>query len=162
MASLTITVTRADHLQNFPEIFADEGKRFMTVAVEKILSTWQANSPVDTGAYRASETAGVEQTGPAIITGTVSSPLAYAMVIEEGRRAGARQPPSGALMSWVARKFGLTDPRQIRSAAFLVARSIARRGIPAKKPLARAVEANTAFLSQLFGTDFAAAVARRL
>lgn len=162
MASLTITVTRADHLAAFPEIFADEGKRFMTVAVEKILGTWQANSPVDTSAYRASETAGVAQTSPMVITGTVSSPLAYAPVIEEGRRAGARQPPSGALMSWVARKFGLTDPRQIRSVAFLVARAIGRRGLPAKKPLSRAVEANAAFLTRLFGTDFAAAVARRL
>jgi len=56
----------------------------------------------------------------------------YASVIEYGRRPGARPPPSAALVPWVRDKLGYRG-KQARSVAFLVARKIGERGIPARK-----------------------------
>ncbi|HEX8184413.1 MAG TPA: hypothetical protein VF747_06670 [Blastocatellia bacterium] len=141
--------------------FAEEGRAFMATATEKILGTWQASSPVDIGAYRNSQTASVE-VGGSQITGAVGTPINYGSVLEQGRRAGSRQPPTAALEGWVARKLGIADPKTVRSVAFLVARRIGERGLPAKRPLAKALEENQAFIKQLFEVDFAAAIAKRL
>lgn len=83
--------------------------------------------------------------------------LAQTRVDEEGRARGARMPPHGKgapLFAWVGRK-GLVDriagrkgsraSRQ-QSAAFVVARGIARKGIPARRPFARALERNRSLI----------------
>lgn len=62
----------------------------------------------------------------------------YAGVIEKGRRAGARQPPSEPLARWAQRKLGLPYKRA-RSVGFLIARAIKRRGIPGKFVLRDAI-----------------------
>jgi len=55
----------------------------------------------------------------------------YASVIEFGRRKGAKAPPVAALLPWVIGKLGI--PREnARSVAFLIARKISERGIPAR------------------------------
>lgn len=61
----------------------------------------------------------VEVTGPA---------KAYADVMERGRRVGARRPPVAALIPWVQAK-GFASDLPPRSAAFVLARSIQRKGI---------------------------------
>jgi len=58
----------------------------------------------------------------------------YASVIEYGRRAGARQPPSGVLVPWVRTKLGIRGPAA-KTVAFLIARKIGERGIPARPVL---------------------------
>lgn len=113
----------------------------------------------DTGTLRRAIGIGkVEDTpqGPRLAVGIKTKAAAvYAMVMEYGRRAGAKQPPAEALMPWVRRRI---KPKQemskarkvarrgmgksgkqlesarakddlIRSVAFLVARSIKRKGI---------------------------------
>lgn len=64
-----------------------------------------------------------------------SSP--YASVIEEGRRPGARQPPTSAILPWVRRKLGVRG-KAANGVAFVVARAIGRDGIPGKHVLAGA------------------------
>jgi hypothetical protein len=59
----------------------------------------------------------------------------YAIIVERGRRAGARQPPVAALVPWVRDKFGLRGA-EARRVAFLVARKISERGI-AGRPVLR-------------------------
>jgi hypothetical protein len=49
---------------------------------------------------------------------------AYAINVEEGRRAGAKMPPQGALLPWMA-AVGIPE-----EAEFVVRRAIARKGIP--------------------------------
>jgi len=93
-----------------------------------------AASPVFTGALRGSWRGSALSTGIAF-GGTAGSSLQYAPPIESGRRAGAPQPPPGALDAWVSSHLG----RGV--SAFVVGRAIARRGIPPKRPLGHAVDA---------------------
>ena len=50
----------------------------------------------------------------------------YANIINEGRRPGAIH--SEVLEGWVRRKLGISDPKKIKSVAFLIARKIRERG----------------------------------
>jgi hypothetical protein len=65
----------------------------------------------------------------------------YAVNIEFGRRAGTRMPPMRSILLWIRRK-GITprDGISLNQLAFLIARSIARRGIPARPFIERAIE----------------------
>lgn len=58
----------------------------------------------------------------------------YSLYVEMGRRAGARMPPVAALMPWVRLVLAVPE-RRVRLVAFLVARAISRRGIPARPVL---------------------------
>jgi hypothetical protein len=58
--------------------------------------------------------------------GIVATSLVYGQVVERGRPPG-RQPPVGALDTWVARKLGVPEG-QVRRVAFLVGRKIGRVG----------------------------------
>lgn len=55
---------------------------------------------------------------------------AYAQFVEEGRRKGAKQPPSTAIKEWILAK-GIAKPQKysLDSFAFVIARSISRKGI---------------------------------
>ena len=57
---------------------------------------------------------------------TYSAP--YADSIEFGRSPG-QMPPVDALMKWVSRKLGVSDPKEARSVAWAVATAIKQRGI---------------------------------
>lgn len=63
----------------------------------------------------------------------VYSPLLYARVMELGRRPGARMPPPAALRGW-ARRHGMAGLE------FVLARSIARRGIRGRFYMRKAAE----------------------
>lgn len=78
------------------------------------------------------------------LRGVVASRVPHAGYVEFGRRAGGGIPPWGEgtpLYRWVDRKLESRDG-EIESVAFLVARAIARRGIPARRMFARAFEEN--------------------
>lgn len=58
----------------------------------------------------------------------------HAAVIEFGRRPGATPPPVDVIAKWVRRKLGIKGKgsrARIRQVAFLIARAIGRRGLPA-------------------------------
>lgn len=85
-------------------------------------------SPKDTGALARSFASEVR---PGLAR--VYSPLVYAPVMELGRRPGARMPPPRALAGW-ARRHGLAGQE------YVLARSIARRGIKGRFFLRKAAE----------------------
>lgn len=94
--------------------------------------------PVDRGTYRRGFQAH-DTSGGAVFLNV--SP--HAGIIEDGRRPGSRQPPVAAIEAWLRRKMRVAwkkrkmTPSAWRSAAFMVARAIARRGLPAHKILAK-------------------------
>ncbi len=57
--------------------------------------------------------------------------MVYALVNELGRRPGARMPPVSALVPWV-RRHHLAERGEEWSVAYQVARSIAKKGVPAQ------------------------------
>jgi hypothetical protein len=68
----------------------------------------------------------------------IMNDLVYAAVIELGRRAGARMPPSDAIARWAQRKLSLSE-LEARSVGFVIARAIARRGLPPRYVLTNAL-----------------------
>ena len=62
----------------------------------------------------------------------------YAGVIEGGRRAGGRFPPRAAIAAWAMRRMHLSE-MQAKSAAFLIARAIAKRGLQPRHVMASAM-----------------------
>ena len=66
----------------------------------------------------------------------------YGLYVERGTRP--HWPPVQALEPWVRVKFSLTRPAEIRSAAWRVARKIAREGTEGRFLFQRAAEANRA------------------
>jgi hypothetical protein len=83
----------------------------------------------DTGALGQSITDRLTRPSQGAWLGEVYSPLVYAPVMEFGRRPGARMPPIDPIQRWVRRKLGLRSS-EARGVAFVIARSIGRRGIP--------------------------------
>jgi hypothetical protein len=68
---------------------------------------------------------------PANPIGIVAAPSAYALPIEEGRRPGQKMPPPAALRTWVE-KFLNVPEEYSAGVAFVVARSIGKKGFPGK------------------------------
>lgn len=68
-----------------------------------------------------------------LVEGTVANATVQAIVIEEGARP--HFPPVGptgepALGVWIRRVLGISEPKKVRKAAFLIGRAIAKRGLP--------------------------------
>lgn len=81
----------------------------------------------NTGAYLLAWKTQVEQR-PGSKGVLIYNTMPYAPVIEYGRRAGARQPPSEPIARWAQRKLGLPYERA-KSVGFLIARRIKRYGL---------------------------------
>jgi bacteriophage HK97-gp10 putative tail-component len=75
-----------------------------------------------------SVTVGSMQASTEMYSVTVGSSSPYASVVEYGRRAGGKQPPTQSIYQWMTQK-GLEASM---SGAYLIARKIGREGIPAK------------------------------
>lgn len=95
----------------------------------------------DTRALARSINHTIEDDGVGMV-GRVGPSLTYGAPVEFGRRAGAKMPPVAALLGWVQRHGLARTPKQARRVAFLVARKIARRGIPPRPYMATALERN--------------------
>jgi hypothetical protein len=71
----------------------------------------------------------------------------HAPVIEEGRRPGARPPPSAVIARWAQRKLHVPK-KQAAGIGFVIARAIGKRGIPAKHVLGNMVGPLTAVVEE--------------
>ncbi len=88
-------------------------------------------TPVDTGRLRASisHRMGGQSTNPFAEVGTN---IKYGIYVHEGRRAGAKMPPPGALSKWAgSHGFGKN--------VFVLARAISRKGIKPRRFLTDAL-----------------------
>lgn len=111
--------------------------------------------PVDTGAFKRNWFYQDIDRGI-----RVYNPLPYASVIEHGRRAGARQPPSNVLVEWVKRKglvAGVTGNREAaaRGLAFVIARKIGREGLKPRPVLGTAMKKLRPLLLREIKNEFA-------
>lgn len=110
----------------------------MQQATNLVTGVAQNNAPVDTGKLKSSILPSVSHRGKTTM-GVVGSNLAYAPFMELGTRP--HFPPVAALEGWASRH-GMN--------AFVVARTIARRGLKARKYLQRALDSNRRRIINIF------------
>lgn len=84
------------------------------------------------------------------LNGVVASPLESVAVWEWGRRPGAAQPPVSAIRQWMRRRLGSDDAR----VAFLIARAIGRRGLPAHHTFRDAADKGASVVRRIFLKHF--------
>ncbi len=94
-----------------------------------IEGTEKKYAPVHHGLLRASIHTKFYDNGHTAVTGP-HTPI-YDIVMELGRRRGARMPPPHALYEWVERHFHVPKS-DVPRLSFVVARSISRKGIAAR------------------------------
>lgn len=115
----------ADRLPQFEQAVITGQREAMTQSLAVLESAVTVETPVNFGTLRQAWT--TQQMGtPARLLGEVFNPLEYALPVETGRRPG-KMPPVEAIQLWVTRKLGLQG-NEAKSAAFLIARAIGRRG----------------------------------
>lgn len=151
--SMSIDVTeimeQADRFSGSAEVIADEMDIAMDASLDLIEEQVVVRTPVNIDLLRGS----IDHTifgEPPNFRGEVFTPLVYGIVVERGRRAGAKAPPIAPIIFWVRRKkivftrvlkSGKTVPLSIESTAFLIARAIGRRGIKGKFMFEKGFEA---------------------
>lgn len=144
-------------LNRYPQVQEAQLRRALTASLLLIEVTAKQLVPQDTRRLSGSITHEITGTFPQLV-GRVGPSVNYGVFVEFGRRAGARMPPVDALIGWVRRHWGNAPlPRRgerrqaaLRARAFLVARAIARRGIPPRPYLAPAYRRNRAAIDAIF------------
>lgn len=153
-----IEAVQAD-IAAFPGILGRE----LTTAMESALQTTEREvaqrTPVNTGQLRSSITHSVLIPFPNL-TGSVGTPLEYGITMEYGRKPGSRMPPVAAIAYWLYRKKIVTDYREIRSAAWAVAKSIAKKGIEGRHMFRDGLAAATPTVQQIFNNAVGRATAQ--
>lgn len=114
-----------------------------------ILQIMGPEIPVFTGHLRASWQSTRPEVDGATVKGSVGTPLLYGAVMNDGRTPGAQMPPPEALEAWVRLKMGADV------SAYVVARSIGRKGIKGRHYVEKALAAAEPVLAAL--SDRAAA-----
>lgn len=140
MAAVTVRVVGLDGLRARLTPDLDRGAlasllRDAALVAERVA---RGRAPRDTAALARSITTEAKPTVARVFT-----TLAYAAVMEEGRRPGAKPPPPEALEGWMRRH--RMDPR----AAWALAKAIGRRGIKGRFFFRAAVEAADKALPEL-------------
>jgi hypothetical protein len=136
-------------------IIEDETRTAMTRSVVQIEADAKRRVPTDTHNLQRSITHEVVDVGADII-GRAGTNQPYAEPVEKGRRAGAAMPPPSALIGWLGRH-GI-DP----SLAFVVARSIGRKGIKPRPYLKPAYDVNRLKINRELGPVLMERVMKRI
>lgn len=116
-----ITVLNADEFKNLKsKLFKKPLRKLLSNASLIGERVAKSEAPKDTGSLVRDIRASVSSLSAKV---TLPRNLTYYHVMEEGRRPGAKMPPPRELHGWM-RRHGIPV-----GAAFVIARSIARRGI---------------------------------
>ncbi len=136
MVTLTwvgITPEQLARVADADKLIGEPLRRALQKSAIVVTSEAKRGTPVDTGRLRAS-VSNVVDVSPIPRFATVGTNVAYARYVHDGRMPG-RMPPPNALATW-ARRHGGQNP-------FVLARTIARRGIKAKPFLRGPLMSNT-------------------
>lgn len=139
-------------IKRYPDISLKETRLAMEKSVKHVEREVKPLVPVFQGRLRNSMGSEVEQSGSKII-GIVGSSLKseiYPSVMEFGRTAGAKMPPPSALVRWVHLVLQVPNDKAL-GVAFVVARSIARKGIKGKRFLKEGFENSLPKIRDEFG-----------
>lgn len=145
-----------DEQMQLLEQFPEESQRELMLAMQKAVYTIESNVkplvPVDRGRLRASIGSEVTVISSLSIEGRVGPSMTgevYPVVMEFGREPGSRMPPVEALEPWVRRVIQ-PDKKDVRRIAFLIARSIGKKGIKAREYLKQGWERSKKDVTKYF------------
>lgn len=159
---LTLSISGLDAIrrgfEQAPQTTRQELSGAMQEAVLLVEREVRENLPRVSGLTAGSITSDVASL-PAGVLGVVGSSQPSALFLELGTRP--HMPPVEALQPWVRAVLGISDPKENRSVAFLVAQKIARHGTEAQLPFERASRSTRAQVVQMFEAA-AARIAQRL
>jgi hypothetical protein len=148
MAEITYTIDVSHALKTLDGLKLEQRQRAaMDESLGYLQSEVRAGMPLDNGIARGSVFPDIRGT-PVNLRGIVASPLPYVAVLEKGRRPGATPPPTGPIAKWLSRNGG--DAKL----AFVVARSIGRRGTKAHKMFKNAIERGGGRVESIFQRHF--------
>lgn len=143
-------------LQQTPEQMERDMRRTLQASLLLIEADARQLAARDTGRLGGSINNRISGTFPSLV-GEVGPDARYGRFVEFGRRPGARMPPVDALMGWVQRHWHTIAERRrgvsrrtLRGEAYVLARAIARRGIPARPFMAPAYERNRSRIAEGF------------
>ena len=131
---------------------------------ERVMAQSKQEAPVGVdGVLRASGF--VELPKPAgrgwrVTLGYGGAAKSYAAVIHEGRTPGKRPPPSKAIEPWVKKKMGVPAD-EVAGVAFVVARSIGKKGTRPTKFLERPLNAAAAGMASRMAKRIRAQMERK-
>ena len=137
----------AKTLGNAGAIVRREAAAAMRKSLDVLEDAIVQRTPVNTGMLRAGTSKEQFMVG-SILRGQVVNPVSYAFPVETGRAAG-RMPPVDAIKQWVIRK-GIASGAEADSAAFLIARSIGRRGTKGAQMFEKGFDASLPRIISLF------------
>lgn len=152
-----------------PQLTEDSLRRTLTSSLLLLEADAKRSAVRDTGRLGGSINYRIDGAYPRL-EGRVGPGVRYGSVVEFGRRAGARMPPVDALIGWVRRHWlprgaSIAGARfrgrarnaawrgreaELRSAAFVLARAIGRRGIQAQPYMAPSWVRNRVRIQQAF------------
>lgn len=116
-------------IKRYPEVTMNETMAVVGLIAQRLETVVAEKTPTGVGGeagLRGSIHGETARRGD-VVRGQVSTPLEYGEVVEMGRRPNQAMPPIGPIMLWAQRKLGL-DAKEAKSAAFAIARKIARSG----------------------------------
>jgi hypothetical protein len=113
-----------------PRIAAEEMLRATHRGVQITRSAVLPFAPVDRGFVRKGIQTSVADSNAEGVLGRVFVPIGHALPMETGTKAFF--PPVEPLIGWVQRRLGVSE-KEARHVAFLVARSIAKKGIKGRR-----------------------------
>jgi hypothetical protein len=143
----------------YPQFVSQELNMAMESALQLLESQVAARTPKNTGQLRQSITHQILSPFPNLVGQVMSPDVPKAFVMEEGRRPGAKFPPVDAIKLWVVRKLGI-PPEEADGVAFVIARSIARKGIEGRHMFQEGLEVSEPHINQLFNEAIARSVQR--
>ena len=152
-------------VETFPQSVSHELNVAMETSLGLLEKEVQNRTPKNTGQLRDSITHQILSPFPNMV-GQVNPAQPYGIVMEYGRKPG-KFPPVDAIRLWVHQKLGLRG-KEKDSAAFLIARSIAKKGYSPKHDVGptgarmfeKGMEAGEPSVRQLFDAAIARSVAR--
>jgi hypothetical protein len=148
-----------DALEKSPELVEREFKKAMNKSVIKVASEVKRETPVGVSGRLRNSIGSEVTTTASKVRGRVGTSITdeYPIVMEFGRKRGARRPPAARLERWVHLQMGVPTDQ-----AFGVARQVAKiisiRGIKGREMFRKGFEASVKNIEDYFGDALLAIV----
>ena len=148
------------NIKGFPNLLSQELNIAMELSLQLLERQVSTRAPKNFGTLRSSINHQIISQFPNLV-GSVGTPKEYGIVMEYGSKPykEGRMPPVDAIRIWAVRKLGLSGD-EADSAAWAIAKHIAKHGIEGLHYFKEGFEASEPHINQLFNSAVGRATAR--